>query len=101
MSHTVTSQNSPGPGTYDLGTTIGKSRSVSLKGRNFASLKQETPGPGAYEDPRRLGDTAPKYSLSGRIEFTSKVQQPGPGAYNHHYNNLGKSGVSHVFGTGS
>lgn len=44
-------------------------------------MESSSPGPGAYESTRAIGQ-APSYSLSGRHKETVESAAPGPGAYN-------------------
>lgn len=94
--------DTPGPGAYDVGSSIGTGLSFTLKGRvtgdpigvpvmpNTLSLgataKQRqlvgtTPGPATYSLPNRTGRDSPSFSLAGRQHDGVKFDQPGPGAY--------------------
>lgn len=91
----------PGPGAYDLGSTIGQTQKFTLKGRvagggmessggptvtmgtterqwaNIASA----PGPGSYTLPDATGRNSPSFTLKGRTAMSTRSDSPGPGQY--------------------
>ena len=75
----------PGPGTYDIGTTISKdSLKFSLYGRpnDYFVSKSDTPGPEYI--PPTIGHDAKKSSLSSRQAGArdTRIDYPGPDRYN-------------------
>ena len=70
----------PGPGTYDTrGKEAGPRWGFGTESREKL-LKEEAPGPGAYQIPNTLAKTS--YSLTGRKKEKKKDNFPGPGSYN-------------------
>ncbi|ELU05240.1 hypothetical protein CAPTEDRAFT_127120 [Capitella teleta] len=92
--------DAPPPNSYVIKTGIG-SRALSEKlppswsmgtkskfgGTHYGTMKQNTPGPGAYgaTEPTVFKKSAGKFSISGRTQhknYSSVLDNPGPGAYN-------------------
>ncbi|GKT34401.1 SHIPPO 1-like protein [Aduncisulcus paluster] len=71
----------PGVGTYDLGTTIGRSPAYTLKGGRRLGKNQLTPGPGTYE-PSPAAGRGPSYTLKPKLkERGAGNDTPGPATY--------------------
>eukprot|EP00002_Diphylleia_rotans_P038108 TRINITY_DN8614_c0_g1_i1.p1 TRINITY_DN8614_c0_g1~~TRINITY_DN8614_c0_g1_i1.p1 ORF type:complete len:1771 (-),score=292.93 TRINITY_DN8614_c0_g1_i1:115-5427(-) len=69
----------PGPGEFQIPSTIGKGPSFSMSGRVEAPIKL-TPGPGDYKIDSMVGKEGPKYTISYRYE-EKYPEGPGPGQY--------------------
>ena len=76
----------PGPGAYNIPSTIGTGPAKSISGRFELKPSTPTPGPGAYNLGGSVGSSRQyKYTMSGRIESDETkwaATTPGPGAYN-------------------
>jgi hypothetical protein len=71
--------NVPGPGAYDLGSTVGKTTAKTMSPRYARGVKESTPGPGAYGSGGGLGFDAPKYSMTSRHQPNDlSAETPGP-----------------------
>lgn len=72
----------PGPGTYDLGTTLGKSTAKTIKGRiDYSPNQGYTPGPGAYRMQRIFAKHCPKMAIHLPLKHRPYNDSPGPAAY--------------------
>ena len=72
--------STPGPGTYEIGTTIGKSLAKSVSGRNAAPKNNNYPSPNTYNPPSTLAN-GPKHSMTYRPFETKPETRPGPSEY--------------------
>ena len=80
--------DNPSPGTYDLGTTIGKGKAYGMRIKTKQSVHFKTPGPGTYEptiDTASVKRKAPQIGIgtSERGSLYGKKSTPGPGSYAH------------------
>lgn len=76
-------QDQPGPGSYNLGDTVGSGPGYSVAGRRETKSDSHTPGPGAYQPAAEGCDKkSPQWGF-GTADREVKVNgiSPGPGAY--------------------
>ena len=75
-----TSTDSPGPGAYQLDTTIGKAVAKSLTGRHYPEMKDCGPAPNLYSLPDKILD-APSAPMPYRWVEPQERPHPGPDVY--------------------
>mmetsp|Transcript_140782 Transcript_140782/g.392416 ORF Transcript_140782/g.392416 Transcript_140782/m.392416 type:complete len:243 (-) Transcript_140782:273-1001(-) len=78
-------QKVPGPGSYSctrgsVGSSNGRSYSMTPRRNPDTKVKTDVPGPGAHELGTRLGE-GPKYSASPRVSGARAASGPGPSDY--------------------
>eukprot|EP00794_Sanderia_malayensis_P006310 gene6310-7032_t len=79
----------PGPGSYQIGTTIGKSVAKSISGRQIIKKKDVLPSPNTYTLPSSIGK-GPKNQMTYRAFETAVESTPGPTEYSPLNENLPK-----------
>eukprot|EP00823_Brevimastigomonas_motovehiculus_P002587 TRINITY_DN1562_c0_g1_i1.p1 TRINITY_DN1562_c0_g1~~TRINITY_DN1562_c0_g1_i1.p1 ORF type:complete len:467 (+),score=29.39 TRINITY_DN1562_c0_g1_i1:155-1555(+) len=78
----IKAPTTPGPGIYDIKSTLGESPRYSLSGRHKLPQNSDfVPGPGQYNYDVKPKHQPPSYSMSGRFKFKPIGFGPGPGAY--------------------
>lgn len=84
MKGLVVGRDTPAPGTYTLGTTVGQGIKYSIAGsrRTGMPTASDSPGPCTYMP--MLNNDSPKWTFgsSTRTKLTPSAVSPGPGAYN-------------------
>ncbi|KAL8275415.1 hypothetical protein Esti_000627 [Eimeria stiedai] len=79
----VSGTDTPAPGTYSLGTTVGQGIKYSIAGggRQGMAITSDTPGPSTYAP--AVSDGSPKWSFgsSTKTSLAPPSISPGPGAY--------------------
>jgi len=81
-------EDTPGAGTYEHGTSIGKGKAYGMRIKTDQSKANQNPGPGTYQptiDSYSIKRTAPSIGIgtSKRREINEVGVNPGPGAYKH------------------
>jgi hypothetical protein len=75
----------PGPGTYNLKTSIGEGLSCSIKSRHSSIARHSTPPPGAYNPKHTLVENSrySNISFGARVsaDNLNRLSTPGPGSY--------------------
>ena len=76
---------SPGPGTYEIKTSIGEGVSCTIKSRHSSIAKRSTPPPGAYNPKHSLveNNRYSNISFGARVSADNlqRLSTPGPGSY--------------------
>lgn len=77
------SRDIPGPGQYELKSSMLKTQGVSFKGNRDFVLGTENPGPGSYDaKPFTEGSQTIQFGSSKRgYEIEVRESYPGPGTY--------------------
>lgn len=79
----ILNKDTPAPGTYSLGTTVGQGIKYSIAGgrRRGIALASDSPGPCTYVP--ALSDGSPKWTFGSslRTNLAPTAISPGPGAY--------------------
>jgi len=82
------SKRSPGPGTYEAASQVGRRGGPMFTARGRFSAKDRshsTPGPGTYSIPSTLSGSRPGLGISSRKDENKRMERktraPGPGAY--------------------
>jgi len=83
------SNDNPGPGAYDIGTTIGSAVAKSITSRQPELANAMLPGPNTYSVPSRLGE-APRHSMTYRGFQRKTGPFPSPASYKPNLKNLQK-----------
>ena len=77
--------STPGPGSYEIKTSIGSSVSFSFKSRHNSPLKNNSPSPGTYNPSHKLVESRRYSAISfgARTSYDSLARflTPGPGTY--------------------
>lgn len=75
----------PGPGSYNIKSSIGSGRSCTLKSRNRLLGSYKTPPPGAYNPNHSLVESGRYLNISfgakGSNDAYARFSTPGPGSY--------------------
>jgi len=77
--------NVPGPGAYNLKSTVGDAPKYSLRKRTAPpEVNMNEPGPGSYNPLPKFGSTSRKAEMHKRLDPSDSIDrsQPGPGCYN-------------------
>ncbi|XP_065066592.1 uncharacterized protein LOC135692413 isoform X1 [Rhopilema esculentum] len=85
----VTGSHTPGPGAYQIGTTIGKSVAKSIAGRQIFKNNDNRPSPNTYILPSSFGKTN-MLTMTYRPFETAVEASPGPAEYEPRNENLRK-----------
>ena len=90
-----TGVEAPGPGTYNVNDpNYGNAPKYTMLSRKTGpGDKQNTPGPGTYEEKTRVGSGPKKTMGSRHAVIKSSDTAPGPGAYSSLQKPLGSQGV--------